>query len=324
MPDLWDEYEARYAPKAAEPTLGSNSALLAPERPRTQPEAPPEEGSDLWDRYEAQAPATAAADGPDLWDRYERQYSDAVQAPEEPPKATASDPYGFNSVLSPSKERKFSNEAIELANRSRGPLPEAGRPHILTEHERAGHLYILKNDPRFAESRARVDETMSADQKAEEVRPILDALVSEGRTLDQLSADEVTRIELLGGDPVVRFAMMRQEQQKRARDAALAAQQRHEEIMKDFEPTVGGRLKNFAGGVAQGASGVASGVAKTPGIVMELLSRDAERIVKSLTFTNKEQYAPTITTPLQLESKLGQLKSFWDKYKNNKSKNVIL
>lgn len=40
-------------------------------------------------------------------------------------------------------------------------------------------------------------------------------------------------------------------------------------------------------------------------------------ILNALPKSNSEKYAPTITTPLQLEEKLGQLISFWQKKKNN-------
>ena len=48
--------------------------------------------------------------------------------------------------------------------------------------------------------------------------------------------------------------------------------------------------------------------------------KDLCAMIQSLTITNKEQYAPTVTTPMQLEEKLGQLKAFWDKRKANKPK----
>jgi hypothetical protein len=45
-----------------------------------------------------------------------------------------------------------------------------------------------------------------------------------------------------------------------------------------------------------------------------------EEIINILPITNTKKYAPTITTPLQLEDKLGQLVAFTKKKDDNKSK----
>lgn len=45
-------------------------------------------------------------------------------------------------------------------------------------------------------------------------------------------------------------------------------------------------------------------------------------IIKSLAITNGMKYAPTITTPLQLEDKLGNLVAFWQSQKSNQT-NII-
>jgi len=48
------------------------------------------------------------------------------------------------------------------------------------------------------------------------------------------------------------------------------------------------------------------------------------KIIDLLVKTNKAQYAPTITTPMQLESKLGQLLAFFQREKDKSSNNKIL
>ena len=46
------------------------------------------------------------------------------------------------------------------------------------------------------------------------------------------------------------------------------------------------------------------------------------RIIQVLEQTNKMQFAPCITTPVQLEMKIGQLKSFIDKQSNRPTKTI--
>lgn len=45
-------------------------------------------------------------------------------------------------------------------------------------------------------------------------------------------------------------------------------------------------------------------------------------VIGSLAVSNKNAYAPTATTPLQLEERLGNLIAFWQKQKDRKEKNV--
>lgn len=50
-----------------------------------------------------------------------------------------------------------------------------------------------------------------------------------------------------------------------------------------------------------------------------------KQIIEVLPMTNKQQYAPTITTPYQLEKNLGKLKSFFDKQRSStKGKKIII
>lgn len=60
--------------------------------------------------------------------------------------------------------------------------------------------------------------------------------------------------------------------------------------------------------------------------LLELMDLDklVQLIKKVLPATNKRQYAPTITTPLQLLEKFAQLESYLQKEKSNSNKNVIL
>lgn len=46
-------------------------------------------------------------------------------------------------------------------------------------------------------------------------------------------------------------------------------------------------------------------------------------LIKVLEEVNKIPYAPVITTPIQLEMKMGALKSFFDKSNNNQAKRTI-
>ncbi len=43
-----------------------------------------------------------------------------------------------------------------------------------------------------------------------------------------------------------------------------------------------------------------------------------KKVIDFLVISNKKKFAPTITTPLQLEDKFGQLKAFWEKESENK------
>ena len=49
-----------------------------------------------------------------------------------------------------------------------------------------------------------------------------------------------------------------------------------------------------------------------------------DNIIKVLQQTNKEQYAPTITTPLQLEDNIGKLKAFIQKNRTNQKGKTII
>lgn len=53
-------------------------------------------------------------------------------------------------------------------------------------------------------------------------------------------------------------------------------------------------------------------------------SEKMEKIINSLEITNSKKYAPTITTPLQLENKLGDLIAYIKKEADNKNKIAIL
>ena len=58
---------------------------------------------------------------------------------------------------------------------------------------------------------------------------------------------------------------------------------------------------------------------KALGELLKKWGRDKiERSIKAASGTNGKPYAPTITTPLQLRDKLGQLIAFWEKDKNSK------
>ena len=50
-------------------------------------------------------------------------------------------------------------------------------------------------------------------------------------------------------------------------------------------------------------------------LVTKYGSEKVERMIETLTLTNPEQYAPTITTPYQLEKNLGRLIAFMQKQK---------
>ena len=61
-------------------------------------------------------------------------------------------------------------------------------------------------------------------------------------------------------------------------------------------------------------------------MIAEHSAEQMRKVIKSLVKSNAMPYAPSITSPYELEMKFGKLKAFWQKEKNkiNENNSIIL